>query len=262
MRSQNFQLVKRITGAACLSIWLVLATAYAQPPTTNLPNPTVVMETNIVARAMALIRQHKFAEARELLLPAAEKGETEPQALLGQVYNAGWGVPVDYGQAFKWWSRAAEAGSTDAQWGLGLLYDEGKGVPRDSQKAANWWKRAAEHGNIKAAVNLAFLYEEGRGVELNQKESVSFFKQAAEAGEPFAQVKYGLKLLSGEGVEKNAALACAWIATAADSPQVKGTQQEERFRNQRDKVLASLSADERSRAKKLQKEIQAILKAN
>ena len=112
------------------------------------------METNIVARAMALIRQHKFAEARELLLPAADKGETEPQALLGQVYNAGWGVPVDYGQAFKWWSRAAEAGSTDAQWGLGLLYDEGKGVPRDSKKAANWWKRGAEHGNIKATVNL------------------------------------------------------------------------------------------------------------
>jgi len=262
MRSLKFQRAKRTADVACLSIWLILATAYAQPPTTNLPNRTVVMETNIIDKAMALIRQHKFTEARELLLPAAEKGGAESQALLGQVYNAGWGVPVDYDQAFKWWSRAAEAGNTDAQWGLGLLYDEGKGVPRDSQKAANWWKRAAEHGNIKATVNLAFLYEEGRGVELNQKESARFFKQAAEAGEPFAQVKYGLKLLSGEGVEKNAALACAWIATAADSPRVKGTQQEERFRNQRDKVLASLSADERSRAEKLQKEIQAILKAN
>ncbi len=262
MRSLKCQLAKQTSGVVCLIIWLILATAYAQTQITNLPKQTVVMETNIVDKAMVLVRQHKFAEARELLLPAAEKGEAESQALLGQVYNAGWGVPVDYDQAFKWWSRAAEAGSTDAQWGLGLLYDEGKGVPRDSQKAANWWKRAAEHGNIKATVNLAFLYEEGRGVELNQKESARLFKQAAEAGEPFAQVKYGLKLLSGEGVEKNAALACAWIATAADSPRVKGTQQEEKFRNQRDKVLASLLADERSQAEKLQKEIQALLKAN
>jgi hypothetical protein len=75
-------------------------------------------------------------------------------------------------------------------------------------------------------------------------------------------VKYGLKLLSGEGVEKNAALACAWIAIATDSPRVKGTKQEERFRNQRDKILASLSADERGQAEKLRKEIQARLKAN
>src|SRR5438105_3186973 len=104
------------------------ASAAADSPVAAAPQPNPAVETEIVSKAMALIRQHKFGEARELLLVAAEKGEAAPQALLGQMYNAGWGVAVDYEQAFKWWSRASEGGSTDAQWGLGVLYDDGHGV--------------------------------------------------------------------------------------------------------------------------------------
>jgi TPR repeat protein len=220
------------------------------------------METNIVDKAMTLIRQHKFTEAREVLLPAAEKGEAEPQALLGQIYNAGWGVPVDYSQAFKWWSRAAEGGSTDAQWGLGLLYDDGKGVARDSKKAAVYWKKAAELGNIKATINLAFLYEEGRGVERDLKECARLFKLAAEAGEPGAQLNYGLKLLSGEGVAQNKVLGCAWIGVAAGSPRTKGSGFAEKIRSQKDRTWQDLSVEDRAKAEKLQKEIQSHIKAD
>jgi len=59
------------------------------------------MGNTVVGKAMALIRQHKFEEARELLLMPGENGDAESQALLGQIYNAGWGVPVDHEQAFK-----------------------------------------------------------------------------------------------------------------------------------------------------------------
>jgi len=89
------------------------------------------MEYQPVEQAMALIRQHQFAEARQILVAAAERGEVESQALLGQMYNAGWGVSVDHAQAFNWWSRAAARGSGDALWGLGSLYDDGNGVTQN-----------------------------------------------------------------------------------------------------------------------------------
>ncbi len=221
------------------------------------------METNVVDKAMTLIRQHKFTEAQEILLSAAEKGEAEPQALLGQVYNAGWGVPVDYEQAFKWWSRAAAGGSADGQWGLGLLYDDGKGVARDSQKAAALWKQAAEKGNIKATVNLAYLYEEGRGLERDPKECARLFKIAAKAGNPAAQLNYGLKVLLGEGVEQNQVLGCAWIGVAADSPRIKGSPTYmQKILTEKNKTWGELSIEDRIKAEKLKNEIELRIKAN
>lgn len=207
--------------------------------------------------AMALIRQHKFEEARKILLAAADKGEAESEALLGQIYNAGWGVQVDYEQAFKWWSRAASAGSTDALWGLGLLYDDGKGVGRDSAKAAELWRQGSERGNIKATVNLAFLYEEGRGVQRDLKEGARLFKIAAEAGEPGAQFNYALKLLRGEGVERDEIRGAAWLRIAAESPRLKGTAYAERLIAQRDRTWNDLSAADREKAMHLMREIQS-----
>jgi len=245
-----------------VSLSLCAATEYAEPPPNNVTKSEPIVETSIVSKAMALIRQHKFGGARELLLTAAERGDAESQALLGQIYNAGWGVPVDYVQAFKWWSRAAEGGSTDAQWGLGLLYDEGKGVARDSKKAAVLWTQASQRDNIKATVNLAFLYEEGRGVERDLKECARLFKVAAEAGEPAAQFNYGLKVLHGEGVEQNEVLGCAWLAVAAESPRVKGTQYAERLNLQRDRAWADLSAGNREKAGQVRREIQTRIKVD
>jgi hypothetical protein len=171
-------------------------------------------------------------------------------------------VPVDYEQAFKWWSRAAEGGSADGQWGLGLLYDDGKGVPRDSKKAAELWGQAADRGNVKATVNLAFLYQEGRGVERDLKESARLFRLAAQAGEPAAQLNYGLKLLYGEGIEQNQVLGCAWIGVAAESPRTKGSGFAEKIRKQKDEAWRELSANDREKAEKLKKEIQSRLKTD
>lgn len=208
------------------------------------------MSTSVAETALAEIRQRNFQKAREILRPAAEAGDAQGQALLGQMLQAGWGAPPDYKQAFEWWSRAAAKGSADAQWGLGLLYNDGNGVQQSDQKAADWWRRAADKGNIKATINLAFLYDEGRGVSADQTESARLFKQAATLGEPFAQVKYGLKLLAGEGVEKNTPTGAAWIALAAESPLIKQTAQADRFDKQKERVWAELSPEERKLAEK------------
>jgi TPR repeat protein len=246
---------------AIAAFWLCSARAEAQPnaPKAHLPRDAKDAET--VDRAMALIRQHQFPQARELLLAAAEGGAAESQALLGQMYNAGWGVPVDYKEAYKWWSLASAAGSNDALWGLGLLYDDGKGVARDSRKAVLLWKQASEAGNIKATVNLAFMFEEGRGTERNLAECARLFKVAGEAGEPAAQLNYGLKLIYGEGVERNPVLGCAWLAVATESSRYLGSQLAEKITQQRAQAWADLSPVDQERAEKAKEEIQARIKS-
>ncbi len=248
-----------------MAIWLIghlgLQHCVAELVVTN-KSSSLDMETNIVGQAMVLIRSGSYSNAIQLLMPAAERGESEPQALLGQIYNAGWGVPVNYELAFTWWSRAAASGSTDGQWGLGVLYDEGLGVAKDAQKAAQLWRKASEAGNIKATINLAFLYEEGRGVKTDLAECARLLKIAAESGEPAAQLNYGLKLIHGEGVSKDTSLGCAWLAIAAESPRTKGTRYGEQLAAPKNKYWNELSPPQREKADTLKKEILSRIKVD
>src|SRR5712691_4348728 len=61
---------------------------------------------------------------------------------------------------------AAEEGEAKAQFNLGVMYDNGQGVPQDYNEAAKWYTKAAEQGFPAAEYNLAGMYEDGRGVPL------------------------------------------------------------------------------------------------
>jgi TPR repeat protein len=69
---------------------------------------------------------------------------------------------------------AAEKGEAKAQFNLGLMYDNGQGVPQDYNEAAKWYTKAAEQGFPAAEYNLAGMYEDGRGVPLDYKEAVKW----------------------------------------------------------------------------------------
>ncbi len=50
----------------------------------------------------------------------------------------GVGVPQDYGEALKWYTKAAEQGLAEAQYNLAIFYSNGRGVRRDYVKAYFW----------------------------------------------------------------------------------------------------------------------------
>ena len=54
------------------------------------------------------------------------------------MYDKGEGVPQDYKEAVKWYTKAAEQGDVDAQYNLGLMYYNGEGVPKDLVQAYAW----------------------------------------------------------------------------------------------------------------------------
>jgi len=59
-----------------------------------------------------------YETALKHLQPLADQGDAVAQDRLGLMYEMGSGVPRDYVQAYKWYSKAAEQGNGDAQHAL------------------------------------------------------------------------------------------------------------------------------------------------
>jgi len=60
--------------------------------------------------------------------------------------------------------RLADAGDGTAQFAVGARYATGEGVPLDYAEAARWFTKAAEQGNVMAQATLSTYYWAGRGV--------------------------------------------------------------------------------------------------
>ncbi len=66
------------------------------------------------------------------------------------MYDQGQGVPQNYGEAVKWFTKAAEQEVANAQFSLGFMYGQGKGVAQSFIQAHKWFNIAAAHGHKKA----------------------------------------------------------------------------------------------------------------
>lgn len=75
-------------------------------------------------------------------MPAAQAGDAEAMANVGEIFERGLGETPNYEAAAIWYRKAAEAGNTRAQFNLGTLYEQGLGVEADRMAALNWYRRA------------------------------------------------------------------------------------------------------------------------
>lgn len=89
----------------------------------------------------------------------AEAGDSNMQAMVGQIYDFGQGVPQDDAEALKWYLRAAEAGNPKGQYQAGVLYFRSQGVPQNLVESYRWLTVAAEGKT--------------QGLEVNPNQSVS-----------------------------------------------------------------------------------------
>jgi uncharacterized protein len=84
-----------------------------------------------------------YVRAARLLAPMAERGNPRAMAMLGYMYENGFGVPQSYDRAVELYTGAAEQGDPTGQHLLGLMYDKGHGVDRDDVVAYKWLSLAA-----------------------------------------------------------------------------------------------------------------------
>jgi tetratricopeptide (TPR) repeat protein len=123
-----------------------------------------------------------YISAMQLLAPLAESGHGGAMFYVGQMYEQGRGVEVNYPEALKWYRRAAAKGVDAAQNNLGLMYREGLGVRRDYRQAAEWFRKAAMQGNDDAQLSLGALYVNGQGVQRDFAEAYAWYTLSAEQG--------------------------------------------------------------------------------
>ena len=146
----------------------------------------------------------------------ANRGNVEAQFNLGAMYENAQGVPANYQEAVKWYSKAAAKGNAAAQYNLGLMYANGKGTPRNSTEAIKWFRKAAEQGDAQAQYNLGVMFDEGEGSANDKADAVSWFKKAAEQGLARSQYEMALIYANGRGVKPDPVEAYKWLNLASD----------------------------------------------
>ena len=123
--------------------------------------------------------------------PLAEAGDMAAQAMLGEMYFDGHGVPKDEGISAKWFTLAAKQGDSISQNYIGFAYEWGLGVEQNYKTALKWYRLSAEKKNrytsdqiqIDSLFYLGNMYRYGYGVPINSIFAHMWFNIAASLGD-------------------------------------------------------------------------------
>jgi uncharacterized protein len=173
-----------------------------------------------VLAILVLVRWVPPATAREkgidpALLAKAKAGDAKAQYELGNKFNYGQGVRLDYAQAAFWYAKSAERGDPDSQFQLGGLYHVGHGVPQDFYQAFEWAMKAAKQNHTDAEFFIATCYGKGWGVAKDYAQEMIWLRKAAEQGHVTSQYMLGWAYEEGiDGLPKDNAEAYFWLDLA------------------------------------------------
>jgi TPR repeat protein len=106
---------------------------------------TQIAYADALARGTAAYSRGDYIRAARELSPLAQRGNARALALLGFMYEHGFGEPQAYTAAADLYVQAAVRGNASAQGMLGLMYDKGHGVPQNFVLAYKWLILAAAH---------------------------------------------------------------------------------------------------------------------
>jgi len=158
-----------------------------------------------------------YFQAMDWYRKAAGQGNAYAEYSLGYLFEFGQGVAQDYAQAVAWYRKAADQGNADAQNSIGNLYRYGRGVAQDYFQAMDWYRKAADQGNASAQASIGYLYEHGQGVGQDYVQAIGWYRKAADQGYADAQASMGYLYDNGLGVARDVAEARKWMQKAAEN---------------------------------------------
>jgi putative methionine-R-sulfoxide reductase with GAF domain len=150
-RSRNGLLIAAAITLVLVILWLIGTwdgrTSHSPAPTQVQQQPNVNPQPSVTTSP---------AGDLQTMRRLAEQGDPIAQFAVGARYATGEGVPQDYAEAVRWFSKAAEQGHVPAQATLGAYYWAGRGVPADLSKAY-FWSLLAEAGGDEASKSRVAL---------------------------------------------------------------------------------------------------------
>ena len=163
----------------------------------------------------ALLRAGDYEVAVPGLQVLDERGNPLAQVMRGMMYEAGHGVPQDFGEARLLYELAAAQDHAPAFGLLGRIYETGRAGTHDLVRAIDLYERGIAAGDEWAAFFRGFQYDIGEGAEHNLAEAVRLYRMAAEKGNPRALTRLGALHMNGDGVERDLAEARRLLEMAA-----------------------------------------------
>ena len=89
----------------------------------------------------------EYASAFQILKPIAERGNTEAQCLLGNIYHLGLGREQDLNKAIYWYQKSSDRGYGVASNNLAeILTKGGNGIIKDLDLAKKLYQKALKQG--------------------------------------------------------------------------------------------------------------------
>lgn len=137
-------------------------------------------------RGLRAYQRSDFARARLEFFQSAMEGHAGAQFYLGEIYEGGVGVKLNYPTALDWYHQAARKEHPQAQARLAYMFGKGLGTARDEAKAFQWYLRAANNGDVPAQFKVGVLYRQGRGIQKNNLEAYKWLTISASYGDPDA----------------------------------------------------------------------------
>lgn len=153
----------------------------------------------------------QYEEAIDCFQKAAALGHDTAQYKLGEIYEEGYGTPVNDKEAVTWYIKAAKQGYDVAQVKISKIYYHGSlGVKQNYQESIKWFEKAADQKNSEALRYIGMCHENGFGVEKNDIEAIKYYRVAANLANADAQNNLGLCYFNGIGVKQDyeKAFAC------------------------------------------------------
>ena len=112
------------------------------------------------------------------------------------------------------------------------------------QESIDELRAKAEQGDSISQFELGLAYETGRGVPEDGIEAARWYRLAAEQGYVDAQYNLALMYANGRGVPQNDVMAYAWWSVSA-------AQGHENARENRDRILKRLTAEQRAKGQEI-----------
>ncbi len=125
-----------------------------------------------------------YSKAEQLCAQKAEQPDYCAQAnvAIGQLYQRGLAVPINYQSALEYFEKAATADYPPAYTKIGELYLNGHGVEQNYATAKQWFEKglSGKEPDPGAQNNIGHLYEHGLGVEQNLTLAEEWYQKAVE----------------------------------------------------------------------------------
>jgi TPR repeat protein len=132
------------------------------------------------------------AKAEAAYTRAVEMGSPKSKCALGQMLMAT--QQAERGLALC--KEAAEAGDVDAQAAVGDAYFGGTVIKRDRAAARKWYAMAAKQNHTQAARRLGEMYANGDGGKKDTKKAIEVWTAAEKAGDPLVAILVADQLFS------------------------------------------------------------------